>query len=112
LDTYVKDYVKYQVEYSRSLLLPPNINTIAEYMRRYGSADWRPDMAGSEGVRVSENMLPGNPTPPKAPEAAKTAAPTKSACPPGTAAAATAALGARGAGAATVCQTVDVLKKK
>ena len=62
LDTYVTDYARYQLEYSKTLLLPPNINTISEYMRLYGSADWQPTLPeGASTVRLSENQLPSNP---------------------------------------------------
>jgi predicted Zn-dependent protease len=81
LDTYVTDYARYQIEYSKSLLLPPNINTIAEYMRIYGAADWRPHMPeGSENIRVAESQLPPAPQPAKA--ASPDPAPTKNVCPP------------------------------
>jgi hypothetical protein len=101
LDTYVTDYVKYQIEYSKSLLLPPNINTISEYMRRFGMADWHPTMPeGTENIRVSASQLPTNPEPATAPktESAKTVA---NPCPPGYELVAGAVAGGRGAAAAT-----------
>ena len=110
LDTYVKDYVRYQIEYSKSLLLPPNINTISEYMRRFGSADWHPDMTGTEGVRVSENMLPSTPAPAGA---AKVTPARANVCPPGTVPVMAGAGGLKGAaGGAAACEAATVLKKK
>lgn len=105
LDTYVTDYVKYQIEYSKSLVLPPNIDTIAEYMRRFGIAEWHPKMPeGSENIRVSESQLPSNPKPATS-ASATVSEPAKGSanpCPPGTELVAAAVGGTRGpAGAVT-----------
>jgi len=86
LDTYVTDYARYQVEFSQSLLLPPNINTIAEYMRRYGAADWHPKLPeGAEGMRITAASLPTNPDSGTAPKPDPT--PAAKPCPGGTASA-------------------------
>jgi len=86
LDTYVTDYVKYQVEYSRSLLLPPNLDTIYEYMKLYGDKDWQPKVPDEAASHVAANSLPS------APEGAKKDVPApkvtpvsaKPVCPPNT----------------------------
>jgi predicted Zn-dependent protease len=78
LDTYVTDYARYQLEYSKTLLLPPNINTISDYMRLYGAADWQPKLPeGASTVRLTENQLPKNPEAPK--PAAQTVTPAPAA---------------------------------
>lgn len=114
LDTYVTDYVRYQAEYSKSMLLPPNINTIAEYMRRYGAADWHPTMpAGTENLRLSENQMPTTPEAKAKPEPvpAKTPPGTKNPCP-----AVTNAAGAVGPSAAALaaagCRVIPATQKK
>ena len=58
LNSYTKNYVQYQIDQARALLLPPNINTIAEYMEKYGMAGWKPEMpAEANDVRISPAML-------------------------------------------------------
>jgi predicted Zn-dependent protease len=96
LDTYVTDYATYQLEYSKSLLLPPNINTISEYMRLYGAADWQPNLpAEASTVRLTEAVLPRNPETPK--PAAQTVQPAtnKMPCKPGMTAAQCATAGVK-----------------
>jgi tetratricopeptide (TPR) repeat protein len=93
LDTYVTDYVKSQIEYSKSLLLPPNLETIYDYMSKYGNVNWHynlPDEA--KDMRVTPASLTPDATTAKAPEAPKPPAPAQQrvklpVCPPGTPAA-------------------------
>ncbi len=82
-------------EYSKTLLLPPNINTISEYMRLYGAADWQPTLPeGAAAVRLTENQLPSKPGTPKAAEKPTvTPATSKMPCKPGMTAAQCAAAG-------------------
>ena len=116
LDTYVTDYARYQVEYARSLYLPPNINTISEYMRRFGVADWHPTLPeNAESVRLTENSIPSNPDAGKvAPKTIPVSAPKGGPCP------ASAINAARAAGAtanrladmaANGCSALPALKK-
>jgi predicted Zn-dependent protease len=96
LDTYVTDYARYQIEYTKTLLLPPNINTISEYMRLYGAADWQPTLPeGATTFRLTENQLPRNPETPKAAPAVATPAASKIPCKPGMTAAQCAAAGVK-----------------
>jgi hypothetical protein len=55
LDTYVTDYAKYQVEYSKTLFLPPNIPTIHEYMRLYGIRTGAPSCRPRSNSSASRN---------------------------------------------------------
>jgi Zn-dependent protease with chaperone function len=103
LDTYVKDYVRYQIEYAKSQVLPPNINTIAEYMRLYGAAEWRPEMpSDAEVIRTSQTNLPPAPQDTVVKPAVNAAQPAnaKNPCPPGMVQAANAAALATGNAAA------------
>jgi hypothetical protein len=59
LDTYVTNYVKYQAEYASSLLLPPNLATIYDYMRTYGDSGWKPRIP--EEAKVIPASLPPGP---------------------------------------------------
>jgi hypothetical protein len=106
------DYVKYQIEYSRSLLLPPNINTIADYMRLYGASDWQPKMPeGAANLRLTENMLPTSPDTGASPKVVTPASsPSKVQCPPGT----QAGLGGTRAGVAASlgCIAIQKIQKK
>lgn len=53
LDSYVTDYARYQVEYQKTLLLPPNMDTMYEYMMLYGDVNWKPKLpAEAEMIRA------------------------------------------------------------
>jgi predicted Zn-dependent protease len=59
LDTYVTDYVKYQIQYAQSTLLPPNLETIYEFMKVFGKLDWKPQVPDeAKDVRVMPAALP------------------------------------------------------
>jgi hypothetical protein len=50
------------VEYQKTLLLPPNMDTMYEYMALYGDANWRPKLPPeAELGHVNYNRLPTNP---------------------------------------------------
>ena len=62
LDNYVTSFARYNVEYQKTLLLPPNMDTMYEYMALYGDANWRPKLpAEAEMGRVNYSKLPTNP---------------------------------------------------
>jgi hypothetical protein len=90
LDTYVTDYVKSQIEYSKSLLLPPNLETIYDYMSTYGNVTWHPNLPDdAKDMRVTPASLTPDATtakPPEAPKVAPAAQPKVQLkpCPPGT----------------------------
>jgi hypothetical protein len=115
LDTYVTDYVRYQIEYSKSLLLPPNIDTIADYMRLYGASDWQPKMPeGAATVRVSEAVLPSSPDKSVSPKTVSSpGSSSRVQCPPGMQASAAALSGTRAAMAANLgCVAIQKLPQK
>jgi hypothetical protein len=115
LDTYVTDYVRYQIEYSKSLLLPPNIDTIADYMRLYGASDWQPKMPeGAATVRVSEAVLPSSPDQSVSPKTVSSpSSSSKVQCPPGMQVSAAALSGTRAGMAANLgCVAIQKLPHK
>lgn len=62
LDNYVTSFARYNVEYQKTLLLPPNMDTMYEYMALYGDANWRPKLPPeAELGHVNYNRLPTNP---------------------------------------------------
>ncbi|MBV9304389.1 MAG: M48 family metallopeptidase [Acidobacteriaceae bacterium] len=54
LDTYVTDYTRFQVELRKLELLPPNLETIYEYISLYGDIkDWQPKLPSDAEVMVA-----------------------------------------------------------
>jgi len=63
LDNYVTAYVRSQAEYRKMQLLPPNMDTIYEYMSTYGNVNWSASkaLAQVDLTNIDYNGLPTNP---------------------------------------------------
>jgi predicted Zn-dependent protease len=63
LDNYVTAYVHSQVEFQKKQLLPPNMDTIYEYMSLYGNVNWSPSkvLTDVDLTKVDYGSLPTNP---------------------------------------------------
>jgi predicted Zn-dependent protease len=109
LNDYVKAYVEFNVKHQKALYIPPNVNTIGEYMALYGMTDWHPQMPeGAENLRANPNELPQAPstkTPPKV--SAPPIQPTAGKCPAGT----QLIPGPAGSIANAICQAAAPVKK-